>query len=63
MLIKLNTGQKKNKLCEHNTHFSTAWFDSFDYDARIAILNHCIDTINKNIEQERRVASSTGEQH
>lgn len=60
---KVEYWAKKNKLCEHNTHFSTAWFDGFDYDARIAVLKHCIDTINKNIEREKRVASSTGEQH
>lgn len=60
MLIKLNTGQKKNKLCEHNSHFSTAWFNGRDYDTRIAVLKHCIDTINKNIEREKRVAPLRG---
>nr|DAU41280.1 MAG TPA: hypothetical protein [Crassvirales sp.] len=42
-----------------------AWFDGNAYNKRIDILNHCIDTINKNIERERlnkRVVSSTGEQ-
>lgn len=43
-----------------------AWFDGNEYNKRIDILNHCIDTINKNIEREhlkKRVVSSTGEQH
>lgn len=42
-----------------------AWFDGNEYNKRIDILNHCIDTINKNIEREhlkKRVVSSTGEQ-
>lgn len=60
---KVEYWAKKNKLCEHNSHFSTAWFYGRDYDTRIAVLKHCIDIINKNIEREKRVASSTGEQH
>ena len=59
---KVEYWAKKNKLYEHS-HFSTAWFYGRDYDARIAVLKHCIDIINKNIEREKRVASSTGEQH
>lgn len=40
-----------------------AWFDGNKYSKRIDILNHCIDTINKNIEREhlkKRVVFSTG---
>lgn len=38
-------------------------FDGYDYYARIDVLAYCINTINKNIKREKRVASPTGKQH
>ena len=46
------------------TTTNAAWFDGYDYYARIDVLTHCIDTIDKNIKREKRVAPPpTGEQH
>lgn len=53
----------KHKIEMNTTTTHTAWFDSRDYYTRIDVLTHCIDTIDKNIKREKRVASSTGEQH
>ena len=53
----------KHKIKIYNTSMDTAWFDGTDYYARIDILRHCINTIDKNVKREKRVASSTGEQH
>ena len=61
-IIKVKYYTKKHNIEMHECY---AWFDGVNYDARINILNHCIDTINKNIERERlkkRVVYSTGEQ-
>lgn len=60
---KIRYYNRKNKTKLHATCSNGAWFDGHNYDIRIDILNHCINTINKNIELERRVTSSTGEQH
>ncbi len=53
----------KHKIEIDTTTTHTAWFDGYDYYIRIDVLTHCIDTIDKNIKREKRVASSTGEQH
>lgn len=50
----------KHKIEMNTTTTHSAWFDSRDYDTRIAVLKHCIDTINKNIEREKRVAPLRG---
>lgn len=64
---ELNIIKVKRYAKEHNINIPEcyAWFNGNDYNTRINILNHCINTINKNIERERlkkRVVSSTGEQ-
>lgn len=64
---ELNIIKVKRYTKKHNIEIREgyAWFNGSNYDARINILNHCIDTINKNIERERlkkRVVSPTGEQ-
>lgn len=64
---ELNIIKGANYIKKHNIEVNKryVWFEGTNYDARIDILNHCIDTINKNIERERlkkRVVSSTGEQ-
>lgn len=64
---ELNIIKVKRYAKEHNINIPEcyAWFNGNNYNTRINILNHCIDTINKNIERERlkkRVVYSTGEQ-
>lgn len=39
---------------------NAAWFDGYDYYARIDILTYCINTINKNIKRKKRVALLRG---
>lgn len=53
----------KHKIEIDTTTTHTAWFNGCDYYIRIDVLTHCIDTIDKNIKREKRVASSTGGQH
>lgn len=53
----------KHKIEIDTTTTHTAWFNGRDYYIRIDVLTHCIDTIDKNIKREKRVASPTGEQH
>lgn len=53
----------KHKIKIDTTTTNAAWFDGYDYYIRIDVLTHCIDTIDKNIKREKRVASSTREQH
>lgn len=50
----------KHKIKIYNTNIDGAWFDATDYYTRIDILRHCINTIDKNVKREKRVASSTG---
>ena len=53
----------KHKIKIDTTTTDAAWFDGYDYYARIDVLTYCINTINKNIKRKKRVDSSTGEQH
>lgn len=53
----------KHKIKIDTTTTNAAWFNGRDYYIRIDVLTHCIDTIDKNIKREKRVASPTGEQH
>lgn len=53
----------KHKIKIDTTTTNAAWFDGFDYYARIDVLTYCIDTIDKNVKRKKRVDSSTGEQH
>lgn len=53
----------KHKIKIDTTTTNAAWFDGYDYYARIDVLTYCINTINKNIKREKRVASPTGKQH
>lgn len=50
----------KHKIKIYNTSMNAAWFDGTDYYARIDILRHCINTIDKNVKREKRVASLRG---
>jgi hypothetical protein len=50
----------KHKIKIDTTTTNAAWFDGYDYYIRIDVLTHCIDTIDKNIKREKRVASLRG---
>lgn len=50
----------KHKIKIDTTTTNAAWFDGYDYYARIDVLTYCIDTIDKNIKREKRVASLRG---
>lgn len=50
----------KHKIKIDTTTTNAAWFDDYDYYARIDVLTYCIDTIDKNIKREKRVASLRG---
>lgn len=60
---KIRCYAKKNKIRLNRITTGSAWFAGDNYNARINILIHCIDTIDKNIKREKRVASSTGGQY
>lgn len=60
---KIRYYTKKNKIKLNIIATDSAWFNGNNYDARINILIHCINTIDRNIKREKRVASSTGGQH
>lgn len=43
----------KHKIKIDTTTTDAAWFDGYDYYARIDVLTHCIDTIDKNVKREK----------
>lgn len=50
----------KHKIKIDTTTTNAAWFDGYDYYARIDVLTYCINTINKNIKRKKRVALLRG---
>lgn len=42
----------KHKIKIDTTTTNAAWFDGYDYYARIDVLTYCINTINKNIKRK-----------